>query len=157
MRSLNTLIIIVCVVLIFINLNNRREIKTEKRELVKGKKEIVFEMGKEELAVIPKRKKKVFKTELNKLNELKKDASIILIDGKDSLVISANDEDLNFNLSIHYEDTLRIRVDTMRITEVDTLQILKEIRSEENIYDSWWFKAGAGVAAVAVVYLAIKK
>lgn len=152
------IILLVVGVLVWLTTSKKPNAK-EFIEYKEGKPDTVFVYGKPDTVFISRFFEKVITVPAEKIINYGKDSSkvdttVTLDNGYLTLGVTTYPaiESLKLDIDVLTVDREVLRVDTLKILQVDTLNITKEITIGPEWYESWWFgslvTASIGIAAI---------
>lgn len=151
--------IILFIVVILVLITNKKPNPKEIWEYKEGKPDTVFVKGDPDTVYFSRVYEKIVQVPVEKIvsfgrDSSKTDTTINLDNGKLTLGLSTYPaiDSLKLDIDLLTVDREVIRVDTLKVTRTDTLNITKEIYIEPAWYESWWFGSllttAVGVTAI---------
>jgi len=151
--------IILFIVVILVLITNKKPNPKEIWEYKEGKPDTVFVEGEPDTVFFSRVYEKIVQVPVEKIVSYGKDSSktdttVNFDNGKLTLGLTTYPaiESLKLDIDLLTVDREIVRVDTLMVTRVDTLNITKEFYIEPEWYESWWFgsiiTATAGVMAI---------
>lgn len=151
--------IILFIVVILVLITNKKPNPKEIWEYKEGKPDTVFVYGEPDTVYFSRVYEKIVQVPVEKIvsygeDSSKTDTTINLDNGKLTLGLTTYPaiDSLKLDIDLLTVDREIIRVDTFKVTRVDTLNITKEIYIEPAWYETWWFGSilttAVGVTAI---------
>ncbi|MCA0387925.1 MAG: hypothetical protein LCH52_05465 [Bacteroidetes bacterium] len=151
------LIALIVAVLVFTKV--KRVPGKETKEFKTGKQDTVFVQGKPDTVFFSRVFEKIVHVPVEKIirygsDSSKVDTTFSLQDGEIDLGVTTYPavDSLKFDIELLTVNREIVRVDTVKLTRVDTLVITRETVIEPAWYESWWFgslvTAGAGITLI---------
>ena len=152
------LLIGVVVVYMFYHQQQKPVMIKTKTELVKGREEVSYFKGKEEKRKEEKRMMVRLRSPLSNKDSVAKinyaDSTLTLTG--ELKKVAEDSVELFFDIA--YFEKSFLRVDTMKIYQLDTLKIETEkiVKEEIPFYEKFWFGAVVGAAAVVAIIISVQ-
>lgn len=138
--------IILFIVVILVLITNKKPNPKEIWEYKEGKPDTVFVYGEPDTVYFSRVYEKIVEVPVEKIvsygmDSSKTDTTVNLENGKLTLGLTTYPaiDSLKLDIDLLTVDREVIRVDTFKVTRVDTLNITKEIYIEPAWYETWWF------------------
>lgn len=138
--------IILFIVMILVLITNKKPNPKEIWEYKEGKPDTVFVYGEPDTVYFSRVYEKIVQVPVEKIvsygeDSSKTDTTINLDNGKLTLGLTTYPaiDSLKLDIDLLTVDREIVRVDTFKVTRVDTLNIIKEFYIEPAWYESWWF------------------
>jgi hypothetical protein len=140
------IILLLVGLLVWFSIINNNPGQKISREYIKGKPDTVFVKGETDTVYFSRVYEKSVQVPLEKIVSYGKDSSktdttINLDNGKLTLGLTTYPaiDSLKLDIDLLTVDREILRVDTFKVTRVDTVDITKETYIEPAWYESWWF------------------
>lgn len=138
--------IILFIVVILVLITNKKPNPKEIWEYKEGKPDTVFVEGEPDTVFFSRVYEKIVQVPVEKIvsygeDSSKTDTTINLDNGKLTLGLTTYPaiDSLKLDIDLLTVDREILRVDTIKVTRVDTLNITKEFYIEPAWYETWWF------------------
>jgi len=131
-------------------------IKT-KRELVKGREEVSYVRGSEEVRSKKSEVRRKIKTKIDRAGMAKTELNFD-DNTKVKVEVKVERDSVELFFDLAYLEKSFFRVDTIKIKQLDTLKIETEkiVKEEIPFYEKFWFGAVVGAATVVAIIISVQ-